>query len=105
MSGASVGNVVGNIYQSTDKTVASIAAGATALVSFTCPGAKQGDLALCSWNGTPTVGIVIGTGWATADDTVVIPFTNITAGAVDPADTFDFSIFLIRKSGSEGVAT
>ena len=102
---ASVGNMVGTFYQNTDKTLGSIADGATNLVSFAVPGAKQGDVALCTWNATPTAGIVIGTGWGSADDTVLVPFTNNTGGAVDPADTFDFSILLFRKSGSEGVAT
>lgn len=102
---ASVGNVVGSFYQNSNKVLASIADGATNLVSFTVAGAKQGDVALCTWNGTPTAGIVIGTGWASADDTVLIPFTNNTGGAVDPADTFDFTILLFRKSGEEGVAT
>lgn len=99
------GNIVGTFFQSTNKTIASIPAGATTLVTFTCAGAALGDVVVATWNGAPTTGIVVQAGWATSADTVVVPFTNITAGAVDPADTFDFTLLVFRLSGNEPAAS
>lgn len=87
--------------------IASIGAVTTLVVSVSVPGQQfaAGDgvqvtprVATGLTNGIGIYGVVI-------DATHIgIAFVNASAGAIDPADTFDFDIYVTKKSGQAAAA-
>lgn len=87
-------------YTVTNLTIPSIAATTTTEVQVTLVGAKVGDSGIaCPRDAKMTSGIAILPLRVTADNTAQIPFCNASAGAIDPADTFDFDVFLFKATG------
>ena len=62
----------------------SIAGGATATSSQTVAGARTGAAVTVTSTAAPTAGLVFD-GYVSADDTVIVRATNVTASAIDPA--------------------
>lgn len=62
----------------------SVAAGATATLTVTVPGAAVGDDARVSFLAAPQAGLIF-TAWVSDADEVTVRAENVTAGAVDAA--------------------
>ncbi len=88
-------------YTVTNLVIPSIAAVTTTEVQVTLTGAKIGDSGFaCPRDAKMTNGIAILPIRVTADNVAQIPFCNASAGAIDPADTFDFDVYLFRATGN-----
>jgi hypothetical protein len=88
-------------YTITNLVIGNITAVNTLEVQVTLPGAQVGDSGFaCPRDAKMTNGISINPLRVTAPNTVQIPFVNASAGAIDPADTFDFDVYLFRASGN-----
>lgn len=95
------GSVTGRRFQVTDLVIASIGAVTSLAVSvaITSGGLVLGDMIVVTpraalTNGIVCYGIVI-------DATHFgIVFVNASAGAIDPADTFDFDVLVFTPTGS-----
>ena len=73
----------------------------TTEVQVALVGARVGDSGIaCPRDAKFTNGIAILPLRVTANDVVQIPFCNASAGAIDPADTFDFDVYLFRATGN-----
>lgn len=84
----------------TNLTIPSIAAVTTTEVQVTLTGVQVGDSGIaCPRDAKMTSGIAILPIRVTAANTAQIPFCNASAGAIDPADTFDFDVYIFRASG------
>ena len=71
----------------------SIAAASSSTSSETVTGARAGAAVTVTTDAAPTTGIVFD-GYVSANDTVVVRATNITAGAIDPASaTYNIVVF------------
>lgn len=87
-------------YSFSNLVIASIGAVTTLEVAVPLPGALPGDVGIAiPRDGAFTSGIAINPIRVTAADAGVIPFVNGSAGAIDPADTFDFDVYLFRATG------
>lgn len=87
-------------YTVTNLVIPSIAAVTTTEVQVTLQGCRVGDSGFaCPRDAQMTSGIAILPLRVTANDTAKIPFCNASAGAIDPADTFDFDVYLWRATG------
>lgn len=87
-------------YTVENLVIGSIAAVTTLEVQVTLPGAAVGDGGIAVPRGAAfTNGVAINPVRVSAANTVQIPFVNGSAGAIDPADTFDFDIYLFKKTG------
>lgn len=94
------GGFQGLRYTVTNLVIPSINAVTTTEVQVTLAGARVGDSGIaCPRDAKMTNGISILPLRVTADDTVQIPFCNASAGAIDPADTFDFDVYLFKSTG------
>lgn len=91
-------------YTVENLVIASIGAVTSLLVSVTLPtgsGLAAGDgvqvtprVATGLTNGIAVYGVVV-------DSTHIgIVFVNASAGAIDPADTFDFDVYVTKKTGN-----
>lgn len=101
-SGTSFG---GARYTVTNLVIPSIGAVTTTEVQVTLVGARVGDSGFAApRDAKMTSGIAINPIRVTANDTVQIPFVNASAGAIDPADTFDFDVYLFKATGSLAAA-
>jgi hypothetical protein len=89
--------------QITDLVIASITAVTTLVKTITVPGASfvAGDAVLVTprvatglTNGISIYGVVI------AATQIGIAFVNASAGAIDPADTFDFDVYVLGNTGN-----
>jgi len=94
--------------QVTDLAIASITAVTTLVKTITVAGANfvAGDAVLVTvrsttgiTNGIAMYGVVI------AATQVGIAFVNASAGAIDPADTFDFDVYVLAGSGNLSTGT
>lgn len=94
------GNATVKRYTVTNLVIASIGAVTTLEVPVTLPGAKVGDSGFAAPRDAKlTNGLTMNPLRVTADNTVQIPFVNASAGAIDPADTFDFDVYLFTATG------
>lgn len=64
---------------------ASVAANTVGAESFTLTGVKAGDHVIGIVPPTIPANLCVGQPYVTADDTVIVPLSNTTAGAIDPA--------------------
>lgn len=88
-------------YTILNLVIPSIAAVTTTEVQVALPGAQIGDSGFaCPRDAKFTSGIAILPLRVTAAGVVQIPFCNASAGAIDPADTFDFDVYLFRATGN-----
>ncbi len=73
---------------------ASCGSAAVTIQTVTIPGAKPGDIVLLAPPAAGlSVAVSIGIGYVSAADTCKVPFTNPTAGALDPASaTYDYCL-------------
>ncbi len=94
-------------YTIDNLVIGNITAVTTLEVQVTLPGANVGDIGIaCPRDAIFTAGVGINPVRISAANTGQIPFVNGSAGAINPADTFDFTIALIKASGAPaGVAT
>ena len=93
------GNVRGITVVSATVNLGSVAANTSETETATVPGVKVGDIVLVE-KPTLEAGIVIGTAWVSAADTVSMQVINATGSAVDAAsETFRFTV--IRREGLE----
>jgi hypothetical protein len=92
-------------YQKANVPIASIAAVTTLEVTFTMPGADVGDFFIGVPSTAFTNGLGIQAGRISAANTGKLPIVNGSAGAIDPADTFTFDLFLFKKGGKTLAAT
>jgi hypothetical protein len=96
----SFGNATVKRYTVTNLVIPNITAVLTTEVQVTLPGAKVGDSGFAApRDAKMTDGIAINPLRVTADNTVQIPFVNASAGAINPADTFDFDVYLFTATG------
>jgi hypothetical protein len=93
------GNVVRYIVN--NLVIANITAVTTLEVQVTLPGVAVGDSGFaCPRDAKMTNGIAILPVRVTAANTAQIPFCNASAGAIDPADTFDFDVYIFKAAGA-----
>jgi hypothetical protein len=87
-------------YTVTNLVIPNLGAVSTTEVQVTLQGCRVGDSGFaCPRDAAFTAGIAILPLRVTANDTAKIPFVNASAGAIDPADTFDFDVYLWRATG------
>lgn len=87
-------------YTLTNLVIGNITAVTTLEVQVTLAGVAVGDTGIAApRDAKMTNGIAINPIRVTAANTAQIPFVNASAGAIDPADTFDFDVFIFRGSG------
>lgn len=95
-------------YTVENLTIPSIGAVATTVVSVTVAGQAlaAGDIVLVTPRVTTglTAGIAV-YGVIVSATVIGIAFVNASAGAIDPADTFDFDILVFRQSGNAVAGT
>lgn len=94
------GNTCSYRHVTTDLVIGACAATAVTEVSVTVPGAAVGDQILASCRQTLTAGIALVGGRVSAANTVQLSLLNVTAAPIDPADTFDFDITIVRAVGA-----
>jgi hypothetical protein len=95
------GSFGGARYVVNNLVIPSIGAVATTEVQVTLPGVKVGDSGFaCPRDAKLTAGISILPIRVTAADTAQIGFVNSSAGAIDPADTFDFDVYIFKSTGA-----
>lgn len=91
------GNVTGITVLSTTVDLGAVAANTSEIETATVTGVRVGDFVVASKR-TLEAGLVIGTCYVTADDTVAIQVMNTTDGSINAAsETMDFLV--IRKEG------
>lgn len=77
----------------------SVAANTTELETITLVGAKVGDFVAVS-KPTLEAGIVVGSAFVTADDTISVTISNPTAGAIDAASEAGWLVFWARPTST-----
>ena len=77
--------IVGVYEYTITQDAASIAAASVNAESFTLTGVKAGDHVIGIVPPTMPANVSVGQPYVTADNTVIVPLTNPTAGAIDPA--------------------
>lgn len=88
-------------YTVTNLVIPNLLAVTTTEVQVTLAGAKVGDSGwACPRDAKLTDGVAMLPIRVTADNTAQIPFVNASAGAINPADTFDFDVYLFRATGN-----
>lgn len=88
-------------YTVTNLVIPSIAAVTTTEVQVVLAGAAVGDGGIaCPRDAKLTSGIALNPVRISAAGIGQIPFVNASAGAIDPADTFDFDVYLFRATGA-----
>lgn len=93
-------------YTIDNLVIGAIGAVTTLEVQVALPGAALGDVGIaCPRDAIFTAGISINPVRISAAGIGQIPFVNGSAGSINPADTFDFTIVLFKASGAAGVAT
>jgi hypothetical protein len=94
-------SVTGRRFQVTDLVVASVGAVTTLAVSvaITSGGLVLGDAVIVTPRSALTNGIAI-YGHVVDATHFAIDFVNASAGAIDPADTFDFDVFILTNTGA-----
>ena len=77
--------ITGVYEYAVNQDAVSVAANTTSAESFAVPGVKAGDHVVSVNPPALPAGLALGQAYVTADDTIVVPLTNTTAGALDPA--------------------
>jgi hypothetical protein len=97
-----LGNCVVNRYLVNNLVIGSIGAVATVEVTVTVSsgGLVVGDIGVAVPRAAFTGGVAVGPVRVVTATTFVIPFINASAGALDPADTFEFDVFIFRGTGN-----
>lgn len=91
------GNIRGITVVSATVDLGSVAANTTETETATVPGVKTGDIVLAE-KPTLEAGLLVGTCWVSAADTVSIQVGNPTGSAIDAAsETWRFTV--IRREG------
>lgn len=95
------GNTVSRRFQITDLVIAAITAVSTATVSVavTSGGLQVGAGVLVTPRSALTNGIAV-YGHVIDATHIGIDFVNASAGSIDPADTFDFDVFVFNSTGN-----
>lgn len=75
----------GQFLYTVNQNAASVAANTTGLESFTIAGIKASDVVIGIKPPALPAGLGLGQPYVSADDTVIVPLINPTAGALDPA--------------------
>lgn len=94
------GNTTSVRHVTTNLVVGACAANAVTEVSVTIPGVAVGDMAFANCRDTLTAGIALAPCRVSAANTVQVCFSNLTAAPIDPADTFDFDIIVLKATGN-----
>ena len=94
-----MGNCVVNRYLITNFVIGNITAVTTLEVAVVLNGAAVGDGGIAVPRAAFTNGVVPAYVRVTAANAGVIAFVNASAGAIDPADTFEFDVYLFKASG------
>jgi len=85
-------------FTKTDIVIPSVAASTTVEIALTgLSGVKLGDTGYIVPSAAPIVGFNLPYFRGTGDGTGVVGVTNFTSGALDPADTMDFTIVVNPK--------
>lgn len=96
----SAGNCAVYRYSLDNVVIPNIPAGATVEVQVVLNGARVGDAGIASTKLAPmTSGISISPVRISASNVGQIPLTNGSAADINPVDTLDFVIHLIRATG------
>lgn len=100
----SAGNCVVKRFQVDNLVIANIVAATTLEVAVALPansGVAVGDVGLAyPRDAALSTGLGINPVICRVANTIIIPFVNGTAGAINPADTFDFNIFMFLGTGA-----
>lgn len=85
-------------FTKTDIVIPSVAANTTVEIALTgLSGVKLGDCGYVVPTAAPIVGFAFQYFRGTGDGTGVVGVQNVTEGAIDPADTMDFTIVVNPK--------
>ena len=84
----------------TDLVLAAHGANAVTETEVTVTGAVVGDVAIVNCRAALTAGLALVAGRVSATNKVQVCIANLTAAPIDPADTFDFDIEIIRVTGA-----
>jgi hypothetical protein len=83
----------------TDLVLGAHAANAVTETEVTVTGAAVGDVAVVGCRAALSAGLALVAGRVSAANKVQVCIANLTAAPIDPADTFDFDIEIIRGTG------
>ena len=84
----------------TDLLLGAHGANAVTETAVTVTGAAVGDIAVVGCRQALAAGLALQPGRVSAANTVQVCIANLTAAPIDPADTYDFDIEIIRSTGS-----
>lgn len=79
------GNILLNLILAPSLTPTALTASTTTPQTFTVPGLQLLDLITVNYNGTQTAGVGIVNAYVSAPNTMVVIFSNSTAGTPTPA--------------------
>jgi len=94
------GNTCSIRHVTTDLVIGACGANAVTETAVTIPGARVGDMAFAACRQTLTAGLALAPCRVSADNTVQICLANLTGAPIDPADTFDFDILVVKATGN-----
>ena len=94
-----MGNCVVNRYLVTNLVIGNITTVTTLEVAVVLNGAAVGDGGIAVPRAAFTNGVVPSYVRVTGANAGVIAFVNASAGDINPADTFEFDVYLFKASG------